>query len=370
MGTSIRDVLGGRQLSGTIVATKPLVPVDQLPPGLMTPSGKAIQGNSCTMYQVNGTRKTAQAVQFGSPSKKRSLSGVAEKPVVLAHFKENIEIDATVLINLEDENGNKQRLGESEVDRQVAETKDILANTRAAAVMSAFALGYVYLDSAGNILATSSGAQTTVDFGISASNKSQLARGGTDGTSNIITTSWAVASAKIVTQMINLRKAARKLNGYVPKVALYGANILGYFMKNDELKPIIDRSAAYQAAFSAGQIPNGFLGMDWYPAYDCFYDVSGTVTSVFPDDQVTFIPPVAGDWYELLEGTTPIPGSFGNAEPGGTIASVMSGVIMQKGMFAYATQTTDPVGAKMVYGDTFLPYIKVPNAVYIATTVF
>ena len=37
------------------------------------------------------------------------------------------------------------------------------------------------------------------------------------------------------------------------------------------------------------------------------------------------------------------------------------------GMFAYAYVTKDPMGIKEVAGDTFLPLIKVPAAVFQAT---
>jgi hypothetical protein len=40
------------------------------------------------------------------------------------------------------------------------------------------------------------------------------------------------------------------------------------------------------------------------------------------------------------------------------------------GMFAYAVVTADPLTIKMVAGDTFLPVIKVPTAVFQATVNF
>ncbi len=39
-------------------------------------------------------------------------------------------------------------------------------------------------------------------------------------------------------------------------------------------------------------------------------------------------------------------------------------------MFAYGMASADPPTAKIVYGDTFLPVLKVPSAVFVATVNF
>ena len=365
VGTNLQNVLGGRQLAGTIQAIKPGLPIDQLPPGLFTP-GRTVEGNSCTMYQVSGSRKTAQLAQYGAPSRRRTLSGVTEQPVVLAHFAENIEIKASTLINLESQDGVRQRLGESEVDRLLAETRTIMDNTRIGAVMSAFALTKIYYDADGNLLSSSSGAQITVDMNVPSGNKNQLAVG---GGSAIIDASWANPATKIVKQIQKLKLAARKLNGYVPTTALYGSDILDLILNNNQLAEIINRNLAFQSAFSSGEIPDGFLGLKWFPAYNSFFeDATGTNREVFPTNGITFMPDVSPDWYEMIQGTTPIPGMFGDAKP--DISAVLADVSMQAGMWAYAYGTVDPVGATMVYGDTFLPYIKVPGSIYTAVVVF
>jgi hypothetical protein len=42
----------------------------------------------------------------------------------------------------------------------------------------------------------------------------------------------------------------------------------------------------------------------------------------------------------------------------------------QAGMFAYGLASADPPSAKIVYGDTFLPVLKVPSAIFVATVKF
>jgi hypothetical protein len=52
------------------------------------------------------------------------------------------------------------------------------------------------------------------------------------------------------------------------------------------------------------------------------------------------------------------------------VGSLRSNVTTAAGMFAYGLLNTDPVTVKMVAGDTFLPVLKVPGAIYIATVKF
>jgi len=364
-GTNIRDILGGQGLSGTIVGTNSLIGTENVPPALLRPSGKVIMGNTCQMVRVHGSRQTAQLVAYGSPSKRRTTKSLETVAVTLAHFKESLSLPTDMLQNLVDPDGNKQRLGEFELERQVQETKDILQNTRVASVMSAFSLGAVYYDSDGNLLPSSSGAQVSVSMSIPSGNINQLA---IDGGSAVIDKAWSAASTKIVQQLVNFKSRARKQNNYTPKIAMYGSSVIDYFLQNDQTYGLIKNNARLNEGFASGVIPSPFLGFEWFPAYDYhFEDQNGSIQSLFPASQVTFFPEVDLSWYELLEGTTAIPGSMGSAEPNGTLASVVANQINQKGMFGYAYQTVDPVGATMVYGDTHLPFIKVPKSVYIAT---
>jgi hypothetical protein len=40
------------------------------------------------------------------------------------------------------------------------------------------------------------------------------------------------------------------------------------------------------------------------------------------------------------------------------------------GMFAYGMASADPPTAKIIYGDTFLPVLKIPSAIFVATVKF
>jgi len=360
VGTNLRNVLGGRQLSRSIQLVKPGLSVEHLPPGLTTPT-EGIEGHMHTMRQYTGARTTPTRVEYGAPSVRYTPTGVTEQNVSLISFANSVNIKAATLMNLESDSGDKQRLGEQEVDRIVKETATIQDNGRAAAVMSAFALGKIHYDSKGNLLPSSSNAQATIDYLIPANNRNQL--------NGIVSGSWANPATKITKQAQNIRKAAAKLNNYKPTIALYGSDIFNLLASNDDVQAYMGMYPAYQAAFMAGDIPDGFMGFKWYPAYmSYFVDQNGTAQEIFPADGITFMPEVSTEWYGFVEGTTPIPGDFGVAKS--NLSDVLSGVATVRGKYSYAYGTVDPVGAVQVYGDCYLPEIHVPQAVFIADVVF
>jgi len=61
-----------------------------------------------------------------------------------------------------------------------------------------------------------------------------------------------------------------------------------------------------------------------------------------------------------------VPTNFELANNATSAVDVAHSLREQAGMFSYAEMLTDPPSIKMVAGDTFLPVIKVPKAVFIA----
>jgi len=364
VGTNLASVLGGRVLCGTIEKIKPGLPVESLPPGLMTPNRK-INGNNCTYYQVNGSRQTARMVQYGAASQRRTISGVSEVPVILSHWAENMEIKPATLMNLQSQTGEEQERGEQEVTRQLKETKQISENTRAAYVMAAFALGQIYFGLDGSLSATTVSGGQSIDMKIPAANATQGLD--TDGSTALVSASWLTAGTNIVGDVVRIQKRALQQSGYKLKNALYGSAVINAMLANTSLQNIIYRSPEYQKAFSQGMIPNGFLGLNWYPAYETFFEDNtdtagaGAIKELFPTGQVTFLPEVSADWYELIEGSKLIPSGVGASAD---ISQLIGSAMNAYGEFAYAYATMDPFTCTMVYGDTFLPVIKVPSAVY------
>jgi hypothetical protein len=239
-------------------------------------------------------------------------------------------------------------------------------NLRVAAVLAALIQGVIYFDADGNLLASATGAKLTVDMQIPAGHKTQL---NVFGTGNIISASWATAATDIIVQIKNLKKAARKETGYPLAHAFYGENVLDYFLTNTKLKELINRNASYQTAFSKGEIADGFLGLKWWPIEQAFFkDQDGSYQDLAAATQIVFTPEPDNSWWELMEGSYVIPTSLGNLAS--DMNSALSNLTEVTGMFSYAKVLDDPATIKQLAGDTFLPVVKVPKAVYNATVAF
>lgn len=368
MAKTLRQILGAKNLCGVIQAVKPGLAADILPPPMLRPT-RTVEGDHCTYRKVSGTRKTAVLVHYGAPSVARSTSGVSEVAVRLLHSFEHIFHNPTTLMNLQNlADEGRQKLGQLEISRQTGEFKQLFQNLRVATIFSALILGHIYFDDEGNLLPSSSNHVVDVDYGIPAGNLNQLDILG-DGA--IIGASWNTAGTAIEKHMRDIITASRKLTGYRPTHCYYGSNVQGYLLGNTKLKEIINRNTALQTAFAgANEIADGFLGIKkWIPLDEAFFvDQGGTVQSMMNANKIVLTPDPSPEWWEVVEGTYPVPTDIGAISA--DAAGALGNVAIRPGMFSYAQVLSDPVTIKHLAGDTFLPIIKVPKAVFIGTVHF
>lgn len=365
MAKTLQQILGAPNLIGVIQKTKTGIPDGLLPPGMLTVT-RSIEGNTGSYTKVTGTRNTARQAVYGSPSRRRELKGVLDQPVKLIHTNEHIFHQPSTLMNLLSPEGARQVLGRDEIARQTADFRQRFDNLRLACVHSALALGAIYFDGGGNLLPTSSGAVISIDFGVPAGNKDQLnALGG----GNIISASWATDGTNIVGQLQNLRTAAQQLTGYTLRNAFYGDNVLEHLLSNTAIASLISGSAGMSEQAAAGDVPRGLLGFQWFPLGEAMYeDNDGTMQTWWDGDAVVFTPAVENTWWGFLQGSIPVPTDIGNVSADGSAA--ISDLMIAQGMFSYAHVMPDPATIKHIAGDTFLPVLKVPNAIFLADTVF
>lgn len=362
MTKAIEQVLGADNLSGLIQGVVSGVPDDLLPAGFMPGGGnvRQVDGAAATYHKVEGTRQTARLVHYGAPSVKRSLQGITEVPVKLIHtFEHQHHTPATMMNLMEEGNQAKQRMGAQTVARQVGEFGRLFQNLRISSVYSALNMGAIYFDGDGHLLPTSSGAVVTVNFQVPAANKNQL--GG------IIGASWATAGTDIPLDVAQIRGQARKTTGYPLKYAFFGENIPTYLAGNDYVKQMLFNNEALTGEIARGDVPDGLLKLTWRPLNEAFFvDSAGTAQEWTGADTVIFAPEPSPEWWEWVEGTYPVPQ---NLQITSDASSALSGLSPIPGAFSYAEITTDPPGIKHMAGDTFLPLLKVPAAIYIATVV-
>lgn len=370
-GTTIEAILNSRVLSGAIQKTTMGLPTGGLPNELVNPTGAMLRnvvGDSATFITGRGSRRTASQAHRDAPAVKRATIGVGEQSIKLLNFKNTLEVKADTLMGLQSSDAMTSQIAQDEVGRRVKIAAQEVQNSRVAAVSSSLALGALYYDGNGDMLPTSSGAVVSIDLGVPSANKSQIARG-TSGAS-LVTESWANSTAKIITHMQNINTASVKLSGQRLTTAYYGANIINYFLNNNQTMDLINANNAFQTAFAGLKIPDGFLGLKWYPLHEQFYeDSSGTNQTFSSADVITFTPDPNAGWYEMTVGTTPVPTKLSvDSDVSATLASLSNA----QGQYAYAflNPGLNPVAATMVYGDCVLPWFPVPEAVFIATVVF
>lgn len=339
---------------------------------------RQVNGDYCTFLQVQGSRRLPKASTYGAPSKVANKQPLSEVPVKLVHTIENQQFGQIVLQNIQALNSTgtnivAQRAAVDEITRQTVEFKRRFTNLRTASITGALSNGKIWLASDGTFLPTSTGASITIDFQIPVAS----AGVGNNGTmaailgTTLAPAGWQTASTDIISQLIALKTRATQLTGYPLKYAFYGSNIPKYLMANTTAQALIVRSPGYNSSFlDQGDIPTGFQGLVWVPVYSAFFeDDNGVVQTFFGPDTIVFTPEVTTEWYEMIEGSYFIPASP-DLIAGGNAATIVQAAQTPYGMFAYATRTTDPIGIKQVMGDTFLPVIKNPQAVYIVTVNF
>lgn len=382
MGVTLNQVLGAKNITGIIQGVKPGLREKILPPALLTPTRK-VEGNYGTYHKVTGERRAARTVAYGAPAVVYEPTGIGEVPVNFLHSFQQMHIEPAALTNLLAEGDeNRQKLGMETVARQTGDFAMTFRNLRVASIFQMLATGTIKFDVNGNL--TTGTAANTVDFGIPASNKNQLnvPRYDINGTAiagAIIDATWATASNSILKQLQNLREAAVQMTGYPIELAFCGKNIKRHLFNNTEFKDYAKRNLACQEAVLANKIPANFADLTWYEMTEAFYatntanDGSALTKSVakpiFDPDTVVFTPQISSDWYELIEGSYPVPAG---EEEGGSASEILNRFQQTYGHFGFAKRGIDANPSVIVefQGDTFLPVIKVPYAVFIAKVVF
>ncbi|MDP9175550.1 MAG: major capsid protein [Planctomycetota bacterium] len=368
---SINDILGAPNLCGIIQSTVSGIP-NPFPEAFFKVD-QTVDGDTGEYKVFSGARTNATISPYGAPSKNRQLREIGIKSVKLLHSIENIVLPVKDYINLLNYTElSKQRMGIDEVSRQIREARWTQDNLRISALTSMLFKTQIYYDGLGNLLPSSAGAQTAVDYAVPAGNQNQLDVFNT--ATPIISTKWSDPTATIDKQLQALHQAAVQLTGYELKHAFYGKNVPNYLTSNNGLGNYFFRANYGPEAFgpdyiATADIPNPLLGLTWHKAYQSFfYDQNGVRQTLVGDDQIVFTPEPSNAWIGFLEGTYPVPSKAGIITP--AEPSVVSSIETKAGMFAYGAASADPPTAKIVYGDTFLPVLKVPTAVFVATVKF
>lgn len=348
----LQQLMGSRELSSAINTPSGGLP-NGFPPGFFTRTRK-IRGAAASWKQYPNTRVAASIGTYGGSSKNVDNAGFSTRSAVAIHSFESQQFGQDVFNTLDGVGGGADEMGIAELQRQTADFRRRFVNLRIHALQSTLALGAIY-KAGGTVLPTSSGATETIDMGVPANNK---------GTCNgIIGTKWDQPTATVLTDIDELQAAQVKAGNPPLRYAYYGQGVPEALINNPAIAKLIAGSNSLADGFASG-IPDA-LKMKWLPVGSMFHEsAAGVQTDMFSKLCVFTPDPLEGDWYEMLEGSYSVPSAPGMAADAASLAANLE---TRYGMFSYAEFSKDPVGIKQYAGDTFLPVLKVPSAVFIAT---
>lgn len=362
---TVEQILSVDNLMGLIKTVKSGIDAGVIPDSFRR-SRTDIPGVTGVYRRVEGNRSTATVSGYGSPAKEVDQQGISEVPIKLLHSFEKVSFGGELLMHLQNEDapGVQQRAMRT-IARQEKEFSTRFENLRIAAICSLLSLGYIYFDANGNLLFSASEAAYTVDFGIPDSHRDQIAKGA--ASADLLTGDWiSNIDADIPTQIRNLRQDSLNTTGYPLNFAFYGSDVPDAFYDNIKIDEAMMRNQEYQSAKMNGTLPQNFMDLTWIPLHTQYaFDESGTKQTLTPSDAIIFVPdPDSVDWWDVVEGGYVIPTETGVSQ---ITASQLAGQMREvSGRFSYSAVTHNPVGIDLYAGDTVIPVIKNPNAIYIA----
>ncbi len=357
MGASILDVLSYVSMTEALQERKPGIPNPWLSanPGFFKRRGQPVVGNVARSTVYYGSRRLARNTRFGAGARRRLQSKGGIQDVVLLHTREEDVFDPYILMQLRSPDSYTRQRGEQELARQIDDAKTELMNLRIGALTSFMTFGAAYFDGDGILLGSSSGAVDTVGWQVPSGNLSTI--GGT-------VTGWNTSSTNIAGQILGLLALARQSTGFELEDTYYGINVPGMLVNNTSLQNFLWRHESMNAEYLlSGQVPKKMLQLNWNPVIGVQYEKNDGTAVTFSNDNIVAFTPKLDSWYDMMEGTYPVPKRVGiETDPN----RMLDNLEEVAGMFAYGILTADP-GIKVSYGDTFLPWAKNGRAIYIAT---
>jgi len=347
-------LMGGRVLSEAINSPDGGLP-NSFPPGFFTKT-RPKMGNIASWKIYPNTRASAAETTYGGPAKHTGAQGFSTRSSIMLHGFEDQTFGQDVFNQLMALGGGFDELGKQELARQTADFRRRFMNKRIAALQSMLALGKVYKNGT-QLLPSSSGSTDAIDFGVPANN--------TGNCNGIISVKWDQTTSTVLTNVEQLQSVAVK-NGNPPlRYAFYGVGVANALINDPTTAALIKGGMSQNDQLYNTGRPGNAYGLTWIPVGTQFFDNgAGTQTDMFSKLCVFTPDPNEGNWYEMQEGSYAVPTSGNIAADAQSLADNLQTVY---GMFSYARMQTNPVGVQQFAGDTFLPCLTVPSAIFSAT---
>jgi len=275
--------------------------------------------------------------------------------------------------------GTLDRTGQNKVTMQIKHYTEKYRNTREWVISRMFRGGFGVKYNGDEFYLTNLGAgDKDITFDHPAAHRTQLAVG--DGGANIIDGSWDDPTTDIMSQFLNLNKAAERISGYVVEDVWINSTTLGKLMNNTDLQAkggtafrIWDSVTGRELKTTDGASRKQgydvtFRAMPWikFHVTDAVLQTgSAQVDSTAAADVELLIPnnvalmtPSPGEWVGFAEGAEPV-----TKNP----ASPME---IMKGFSTWQRPMTEPSGLELLFLDNFFPIPYIPTAWFYATVIF
>lgn len=372
MSLRFEDIVDSQSLTNIVQERTNGVPEDILPSEFFSIT-EDIMGDRGMYGRTTGTSGMAPITGYNTASGLEQMSGVDVIPYECLNVRRHFVIDNSDVARLK--NTSDQTAQRVTLSRVTNSIERITSRMRGSLVGSIFSMlqGSLRYDADGNILKPNPTVPSDIehDFNIPAGHKSQLDVFG-DGA--IIGTKWSTTTSTPITDIADIKAAARKETGLPISTAMYGSNIHGFLLLNTALQQTINGNPNFSSSFAGGTIPQGFLGIQrWIPFNEAFAeahtstDTSRSFIDFHGANDIIFMPTVSREWYTLYRGSYEVPSSLGID---GDAFAAMNRANTVFGPFSYATTTQDPFGVKVVLGNTWFPALTNPKAIYKATVEF
>jgi len=340
-----------------------------LPPEWYTPGPTKPFSDQVQFDAVTWDRGGARVVARNSPPFAVNIGQTQRMYATIFNMKEEYDLDLAFLNALFSDMPMVRDGSLAELNRRMIAFNMRTETTRTNMVHSLAANGKIWIGSAGQVLASASGAVLTMDPGVPTANK--ITKDGAGSTYNI--GDWSSAATDIPGKLRAAQEAVLRTSGRLVTTILYGTAIPGYLAANTAMNPFFIRNSNFRDTLVAtNDIPSGLLGFRWIPARLAFLvDTAGTPTATFPTNFIAIAPDMDNDWYEFVEGGTLTPAGMAGATevvPGASLESMLGTLRTAYGKYAYGVSKTYPVaGLSYVQGDCSGPVLKVPSAYMFGT---
>lgn len=216
--------------------------------------------------------------------------------------------------------------------------------------------GVVYLDAAGNVLESSSGAALTANFDVESTHKTNL--------NGIISKLWSDPTAKILDMCDSIRDQAESENAEVPTDIWVHTLSKRHLRNNDQFIEWCVESGVNADTILRGDMIEGLGGFTWHFYGGKYKAADGTMTNYIPVTQGILTPPPAGGWLKKSQGLSLVPTDINIVADW---QQALNSVATMYGKFSYAKLKDDPLALYLYMGDKFGLNFADPSAVWMPT---